>query len=317
MWKKSKNIYNFLKVTLLFLAVLLCYQIFTNKKVEDKKILEKTSSQIEIDNKRLIKSVDILNKFSVIDQIEETETPPLLIGRNLFQNTSDQNILPVAGKFENKTKFITLVEISPNKIYQQNKSITILLKGLNFTNKTQVYVQNELAKFNFISPTELEVFLPVNLVSKLGKLSIEVKENNVSSNAIYLEIEKSSAPDFVFVGTISDENTSKIILTFGKNQIITSVGETIKEKWQLVSLEGDFLIVEDLELNLKHRLQKGKQPKLPSVEKQLIAETPKKIEEKINNKIETNLFVRSDKPMTSKELWEKRAVMRENKEKKK
>ncbi|MBK7992293.1 MAG: hypothetical protein IPK14_02430 [Blastocatellia bacterium] len=56
---------------------------------------------------------------------------------------------------------------------------------------------------------------------------------------------------------------------------------------------------------------------MPSVEKQLIAETPKKIEEKINNKIETNLFVRSDKPMTSKELWEKRAVMRENKEKKK
>lgn len=317
MWKNSKNIYNFLKVTLLFLAVLLCYQIFTNKKIEDKKILEETSSQIEIDKKNLIKSINILNTFSEINQIEETEKTPLLIGRNLFQNTSDQNVLLVVDKVENKTNFITLTEILPNKIYPQNKPINILLKGLNFTNKAQVYVQNELAKFNFISPKELEVFLPIELVSKAGKLLIEVKEKNVSSNAIYLEIEKSSAPDFVFVGTISDENTNKIILTFGKNQIITSVGETIKEKWQLVSLEGDFLIVEDLELKLKHRLQKGKQPNLPSVEKQLIAETPKKIEEKANNKTETNLFIRSNNPMTSKELWEKRAAMRENKEKKK
>lgn len=315
MWKNSRNIYNFLKITLLFLAVLLCYQVFTNKKTEDKKTLEVISSQTEIDKKHLRQSVNILNKFSEINEIEEKA--PLLIGRNLFQDTSTQNILSVADKVENKTNFITVTEILPSKIYPQNKSINILLKGLNFTNKAQVYVQNELAKFNFISPTELEVFLPIELVSKAGKLLIEVKEKNISSNAMYLEIEKSSAPDFVFVGTISDENTNKIILTFGKNQIITSVGETIKEKWQLVSLESDFLIVEDLELNLKHRLQKGKQPKLPSVEKQLIAETPKKIEEKASNKTETNLFIRSDKPMTSKELWEKRAAMRENKEKKK
>ncbi|MFY9223775.1 MAG: IPT/TIG domain-containing protein, partial [Blastocatellia bacterium] len=288
MWKNSKNIYNFLKVTLLFLAVLLCYQIFTNKKIEDKKTLEVISSQTEIDKKDLKQSVNILNKFSEINEIEEKA--PLLIGRNLFQDTSTQNVLPVADKFENKTNFITVTEILPSKIYQQNKPINILLKGLNFTNKAQVYVQNQLAKFNFISTTELEIALPIELVSRAGKLLIEVKEKNISSNAMYLEIEKSSIPDFVFVGTISDENTNKIILTFGKNQIITSVGETIKEKWQLVSLEGDFLIVEDLELNLKHRLQKGKQPKLPSVEKQLIAETQKKIEEKANNKIEANLF---------------------------
>lgn len=317
MWKNSKNIYSFLKITLLFLAVLLCYQIFTNKKIENKKVLEETSSQIEINNEHLIKSINILNTFSEINKIEETEKFPLLIGRNLFQNTSDQNALLVADKFENKTNIITLTESLPKKIYHQNKPINILLKGLNFTNKASVYVQNELTKFNFISSTELEITLPAKLVSKPGKLSIEVKEKNVSSNPIYLEIEKSSAPEFVFVGTISDENSNKIILTMGKNQIITSLGEIIKERWQLVSLEGDFLIAEDLELNLKHRLQKGKQPKIPVVEKELIAEMPKKVEEKAISKTETNLFTRSNKPMTSKELWEKRAAMRENKEKKK
>lgn len=277
---------------------------------------EYNSNHIQVD-------VETISSFSN----EEIEQPVTLsVGRNLFQNDNNNYLERISSKEAStsvkqaafsanlETAIPQITQLIPNKFLLQSKPAHFSIKGTNFSENSKVYANGSFLESHFIDSSQIEVFLPTQFLSAQTKLEIEIKtqkaNKEIVSNTATLAIIKPPSPNFTFVGTFSDltSDSIKVLLRVGKEDMTFLVGELVKNQWKIVGLNSDVLILEDVETKTSYRIKKGEQlvfEPIKEVSQEKIAvttESTKKISE-------TNLFQRSSKPMTSKELWEKRASM--------
>ena len=329
----NKVYFRILQILVVSLSLLLIYQIFfvEKKSSEVKLTLDQSITYAEQSQKiePIQRAIETIETFS--QEQEETQMPEALpIGRNLFQNIhsfdkgSSQEIIPTA-KVTPALAVMQINELIPNKIYLQNRSIKLLVKGTNLNESLKVYANNRLLETNFKDSSELESILPKELLFVEGTLSIEVKAQKLGkeiiSNTLPLTIARPPMPSFTFVGMFSDADgqNTKLLLRVGAEDLTVSVGDLIKNRWKISNLSGEFLAFEDRETGLSYRMKKGERivsqqvKKVKEVKevKEMVQDKPIVASEttKKSGNIGNNLFERSNKPMTSKELWEKRAAM--------
>lgn len=328
----NKIYFRTLQILVVGLSLLLIYQTFFNV-TKNKEINVVTVSDNTVDNKETQKAKSIQNAIETIASFSEAEmeSPAILpVGRNLFQHSSfervsSQEIVPnreitsARAKTNDVLALTQISELIPNKVYIQNKAVKFLIKGTNLNESMKAYVGNNLLETNFIDSSQLQVILPAQFLATEGVLQIEVKtqktDKEIGSNRVFLTVAKPPIPSFTFVGMFSDTggHNTKLLLRVGTEDLTVSIGDLIKNRWKLANLSGDFLTFEDRETGISYQVKKGErivsqpvlaQDKEYKQDKVVANETSKR-----SDIIETNLFERSSKPMTSKELWEKRAAM--------
>lgn len=333
MLQTSKNLYlRVLQALALSLSLMLIYQaFFANKEPYQTNQIasqnSKTDKKLTIEN-NLESKVVILREFSE-DSIQEGEV--LSIGRNLFQNSenlkkvSSQETFSVTSPVTTKSNFdsaITLLnELIPSKIYLQNKPAKLLIKGSNFSESTKIFANGTLLEAKVVNFSEIEAILPSHLLSTMGTLNLFAKTQKANkenlSNLMSLTIVKPPIPTFTFIGTFSDSGgqNTQLLLKIGADDLTVRVGDLVKNRWKISNLLGELLTFEDRETGLSYQVRKGEKIISQPIEEL----NEKKIEPKetaIKTNIdETKLFERSNKPMTSKELWEKRTLMTKEKKK--
>ena len=324
----NKIYFRVLQILVVSLSLLLIYQTFFAKKKssEVKPTIGESTLYFEQSQKTesIQKAIETITTFSE-DETQKLEVLP--IGRNLFQNSynlervSSQETMPMA-KVSPDLTVVQINELMPSKIYLQNRAIKFLVKGTNLNESMKVYANNSLLETNFRDSSELQASLPSEFLFVEGTLSIEVKAQKLGkemvSNTLPLTIARPPMPSFTFVGTFSDvggQNT-KLLLRVGAEDLTVSVGDLIKNRWKIASLSGEFLAFEDRETGLSYQMKKGEQIVSQQV-KEIVQDKPIVASEiiKKNDNVEKRLFERSNKPMTSKELWEKRAAMAREKKK--
>ncbi|MBI4851386.1 MAG: IPT/TIG domain-containing protein [Acidobacteria bacterium] len=326
----SKNMYlRLLQFLTVSLGLMLIYQtFFAEKKVSQTNlpVNENAITSLTVNKEESIKNaVETLQSFSEA-RIEEEEILP--IGRNLFQNNenirkvSSQDVIPTIQRFNTESNLVQISETSPNRFYVQNKPATLLIKGTNFSQNSKIYANGNLLETNFISSSEIETTLPTQLLFVEGTISLEVKtqklNQEINSNGLFVSVVRPPMPSFVFVGMFSDSGgqNARLLLRIGKEELTVSVGDLVKNRWKMANFSGEILTFEDRETGLSYRLRKGE--KIVSEPVKEVAQSKVTINNEVTEKNETlntDLFKRSNKPMTSKELWEKRAVMAREKKK--
>lgn len=230
----------------------------------------------------------LLLGYQTFFNVKKTSTTELKAGNSTYQQV--QSVEPLEDSIETLANFSAL-DREDDKVLQVSRNI--------FQNETKsnlpVLQSSKLTNQNYLKPEE------INTISKVTPENEQIKE----------------VPDFTFVGIISDSynGDTKVILTMGTEPLTLPLGSLVKERWQIISVTGDFLLVQDLKTSAQYNLKKGETP---------VKSVPKKAETVISSEVDRNnqptqsLFERSNKPMTSKELWEKRAALiRQQKEKNK
>jgi hypothetical protein len=328
-----------LQVLALGLSLVLVYQVlFLNRNKtqnidSNAKILAPTTDKENVgeQNKSVKDAVKVLQEFS---SFETEEVMP--IGRNLFEHSENvqrsfpqplsRDTISLADRQNADSTLPYLTELIPNKIYVQNKPSKILIKGNNLNENIKFYASSILLETKFISSSEIEVLFPASLLSTVGNLQIEAKtqKTNIAFSQLTLTISKPPIPSFVFIGMFSDSGgqNAKFLLKVGSEELTLKVGDLIKNRWEIARFSGETLTIEDRETGDSYQLNKG--GSLNSDPPSKIQQSQEVVQNKantvnnasenvINTSLDTNLFKRSDKPMTSKELWEKRKTSNGNK----
>src|SRR5882724_2055253 len=68
-----------------------------------------------------------------------------------------------------------ILTISPYVVTEGSPTVTLVIKGANFVNRTEVYFDNNVVPSRRISSTELQVTLDSNLLRRVGRFDIYVK----------------------------------------------------------------------------------------------------------------------------------------------
>jgi imidazolonepropionase-like amidohydrolase len=78
-----------------------------------------------------------------------------------------------------------ILSISPYIVTEGSPTVTLIIKGANFVNRTQVYFDNNVVPSRRISSTELQVTLDANLLRRVGRFDIYVKTPGPLINPIW------------------------------------------------------------------------------------------------------------------------------------
>lgn len=173
----------------------------------------------------------------------------------------------------------------------------------------------QISRNIFQNATRANVTTTLESVKPINQNYVNPETTTLIEKPLQKVEETKETPDFAFVGVISDSynGDTKIILTIGTQQFTVTLGSVVKQQWRIVSMSGDFLLVEDIKTSTQYNLKKGAPPiKSLSKNKELASTTSNSASEITSvSSVNTvqNLFERSNKPMTSKELWEKRAAL--------
>jgi hypothetical protein len=250
------------------------------------------------------------------------------IGRNLFSNTPTNFAAspPLAIK---ETPLIKLLSISPDTVYAQMGNIKFIVQGEKLKPGMKVYINGstEGVVTSWTSANQLQAVVTAQHLTPVGVLYVEVKqlgeEKKLFSNPLPINVIAPPVPSFTFIGHIKEEGDEvRIILSDDKNRISAKVGDII-ERWQILNLIDDYLELEDRELGIHHYLRRGQTlAKPPEVKNEETANTIASSEDTngITSTVKPgekspNFFIRREKPLTYKELLQKRAETLGNKKK--
>jgi len=78
-----------------------------------------------------------------------------------------------------------ILSIAPYIVTEGSPAVTLIIKGANFVNRTQVYFDNNVVPSRRISATELQVTLDANLLRRVGRFDIYVKTPGPLINPVW------------------------------------------------------------------------------------------------------------------------------------
>jgi hypothetical protein len=313
------------------LALWLGYSVTRRPVGNPNNVLAKDDS-VDLDkDKNLVTGTDhnsprtVDTALAVISQYQAgTERTELArIGRNLFRNES----LP-APNYTIEAKLppaIELVSTVPDSAYIQTEPLKLLVRGIKLKPQMEVIISGVPAVTDFINDRELRATLPVELLKVARRLRVEVRDINQAaarSNQLTLTITSPPPPPFIFTGQVSETGgvNTRVILLSEKEQLSARVGDLVDNRWRLVSVSGDYLTVDDLQLNCRHQLKKGEATKVEPIKEEVV-ESKSNVEDSIapSNSVQPataltpDLFTRPQRPLTHGELLRKRAEAKQQK----
>jgi hypothetical protein len=268
------------------------------------------------------------------------------IGRNLFGNGPVRNFstMPTvppfssstsalgASRIESLSPSIRLDSISPDTAFAQGQELKLVVRGENFKPEVKIYVNGnpDIVATRFVSPQEVQTTLSAQVLAVPRSLRIEVKrpgdERLTYSNPLTFKI---SPLPLTFLGEISEQGgrNTQVILLDEDERLSIPIGGLVKGRWKIVTIVGDFLELEDVEAGTRYRLKRGEslaksdQDSSQGKESDQQASVDEETEEKDDtgqpgtaspsSKDDVNLLARPERPMTYKELLQRRAVMRQ------
>jgi hypothetical protein len=221
---------------------------------------------------------------------------------------------------------IQLSSLEPSMVYTNARYINLVVRGQGFRPEMKIYINGkpEIVTTRFVSDRELQATLPAGALIEARNLQIEVKKPEDAALSFSNPLTFSIAPlPFSFVGEITEEGgrNMRVLLLGEDERWSAAIGELLKDRWRIVSIAGDYLELEDTQLGSRHRLKKGEpvanavksEPTRQPAEQATANESSDQDDSNASSSAEpgVNLLARPQRPMTYKELLQRRAAMRQ------
>lgn len=154
--------------------------------------------------------------------------------------------------------FITVM--MPQNVYAGSRSFRLELNGERFEPSARVYFSQSEMPTTFVSPQRITAEIPSNLISSEGprQILVQTSDGKKYSNQMLLNVQAPPRPLFQYVGMIARRHANNDTAYFMEQGRPTPSGarlnDVVANRFRLVSISLDEVVLEDVNLGFRHRL---------------------------------------------------------------
>jgi hypothetical protein len=159
----------------------------------------------------------------------------------------------------------TLGYVSPQSVYAGSRSFRLEVNGDKFTPDSLIIWNGSQIPTNFVSPQKLTADINANLIAGEGMRSIEVRtpDGKLYSNPVQMSVQAPPRPTVQYVGVeLARRGNNNVAyfrepgnpIEFGRRLSDIVNPSTVNNRFRVVSISGNEVILEDTNLGFRHKL---------------------------------------------------------------
>jgi hypothetical protein len=150
--------------------------------------------------------------------------------------------------------------INPQSVYAGSKNFRLQLNGERFTPETQILFNGSQLPTVFVSASQIYADVPANMILGEGprQIAVVTPDPKLYSNQFLLTVQAPPRPQFEYYGIVARKrynNDTAYIKEQGKPDVFSArLNDVVEERFKLVSISPDEVIVEDTRLGFRHKV---------------------------------------------------------------
>lgn len=155
---------------------------------------------------------------------------------------------------------IMITYYNPQSVYAGSKTFRLQLNGEGFTSDSQILFNGSAMPTVFVGVNQIYTDIPANLILGEGprQISVATPDGKKYSNQILLNVQAPPRPLFQYYGIVArkrSNNDTAYIKEQGKQDVTSArLGDTLENRFRLVSIAQREVIVEDVSLGFRHKV---------------------------------------------------------------